>query len=329
MSASNGIHRILFLRTDRLGETLLTLPATAALKAAHPHATLTLLVQPALEPLVRRVPWIDQVMSYDSHAMPGWWQRAFRLGQQLRARHFDVAIVSNPMKELHAAVWLASIPCRVGYHRKWGGLLTQRLADTKALGERHEAEYNLDLVRALGVPTTIPSWSLPQFEDEQRDVLQMLLPYGIRASGRLIAVHPWTSNPLKQWPVDRFEEVTRRLAASGGVNVVIVGGPDERAQADAILSRRWPAVNLVGRLSLTQLAALLQRAQLLISNDSGPVHVAAAVQTKTVTLFGTTNPAAGPRRWGPRGRGHVVIWKASMEAIAVEDVWDAVQQQLG
>jgi ADP-heptose:LPS heptosyltransferase len=85
---------------------------------------------------------------------------------------------------------------------------------------------------------------------------------------------------------------------------------------------------MVGRLTVRQLAALLQQVGLLVSNDSGPVHLAAAVETPTIVLFGTSDPAAGPRRWGPWGQGHRVIWKASMEAIQVDEVVDAVRSQL-
>ena len=110
--------------------------------------------------------------------------------------------------------------------------------------------------------------------------------------------------------------------------VVVVGGPEEAARAPAALPADLPVANLVGRLTLVQLAALLQHARLLISNDSGPVHLAAAMGTPTVVLFGSANAATGPRRWGPWGTGHAVIWKPSMEAIEVEEVCTAVQNMV-
>ena len=86
--------------------------------------------------------------------------------------------------------------------------------------------------------------------------------------------------------------------------------------------------NVIGRLTLRQLAALLQCARLLVSNDSGPVHLAAAVNTQTLVLFGASEAATGPRRWGPWGEGHVVLWKSSMEEIRVEEVFEALQRLL-
>ena len=245
----------------------------------------------------------------------------------LRQFRFDVALVSNPQQELHVAVWMARIPTRVGYDRKCGRLLTNRLNDRKALGGRHEVEYNLDLVRALGISVAIPEWHFPPLLPEQHAVMQLLKEQGISTSAAFIAVHPWTSNPMKQWPIERFQRLIERLVEQYGHQVVLVGGPEEHARAAAIT---WPSqgvANLVGCLTLRELAALFQRAQLVVSNDSGPVHLAAAVKAKTVVLFGTTNPATGPRRWGPWGEGHVVIWKDSMQAIGVDEVIEAVRTQ--
>lgn len=321
--------RLLFLRTDRLGETLLNLPAITALKQALPRASLTLLVHPSLQSLMARMPDIDHVMSYPFDLKASWWIRALRLGRQLNAQQFDIAVVSNPKKELHLAVWLAGIPCRVGYARKGGWLLTHRLQDRKALGEVHEVEYNLDLIRALGLPVSVTPFQIPRVVIEEADVLQLIEQQGVKPSEPFLVVHPWTSNPIKQWPIVRFAELIRHLAGRLAIRVVVIGGVDERDQASAVLPAGLPVVDLVGRLTLTQLAALLARARVLVSNDSGPVHLAAAVGTNTLVLFGASSPATGPRRWGPWGRGHVVIWKSSMEAIMVDEVVAALQDQLG
>ena len=322
--------RLLFIRTDRLGETLLALPAAAALRAAYPQARLTLLMQPALQPLLAGVPGIDEVLAYDGAAPSAWWRRALRLGRALRPRRFDVAVVSNPKKELHLAVWLAGIPVRAGYGRKWGGLLTHRVPDRKALGERHEVEYNLELVsRVVGPLTTgsIPTVRLPLREEEQGTVRQLLARHGVQGSDPFLVVHPWTSNPVKRWPAARYRELVRMMAQR--LPVVVVGGPEAVGVTSDVIPAGQPrVVNLVGGLSLSELAELLRSARLLVSNDSGPVHLAAAVGTPTVVLFGGSSLAAGPRRWGPLGEGHTVIWKGSMEDITVDDVVAVVRGAL-
>lgn len=339
MSRLQDVRRILWVRTDRLGETLLNVPAAAALKAGLPYASLTWLAHPDLAGLLKRLPWIDEVLTAPQGSRRGWWARALQLGGRLRARRFDLAVISNPARELHLAAWLAGIPIRVGYERKWGCLLTHRLPDRRALGVRHEVEYNNELIHCLGLtPTpTVLVWGLttgivpsgwPQLEPEQREVVRLLAEQGVQPTDALVAVHPWTSNPVKQWPLARFRELLRRVTERLAVRAVVIGGAEEADNIQAVLPEGMPAANLVGRLTLEQLAALLQRVRCLVSNDSGPVHLAASVGTPTVVLFGTTDAATGPGRWGPWGSGHVVIWKPSMEEICVEDVVAALEQQL-
>ena len=323
--------RILYIRTDRLGETLLTLPALAAVRQAFPGSRLTFLAHPALAGLLRGWPVLDEVVEDRSDGRLAWWRRAGWLAERLRPLRCDAAIVSNPKKELHLAVWLAGIPIRIGYDRKWAWTLNRRLSDDKALGERHEVEYNLELVRLLGVPAaSVPPVRLPIAPADAAALLDLLAARGVGASDVVVAAHPWTSNPKKQWPLDRFAEVIRRLQRLPNVVVVLVGGPEEQAGAGPLLGMvAGRAVNLVGRLSLRGLAACLSRARVLVSNDSGPVHVAAAVGTPTVVLFGTIDPAAGPRRWGPWGDGHTVLCRPTVEQTTAEEVTAAVERYVG
>ena len=320
--------RLLYVRTDRLGETLLNLPVVAALRAAVPQSHLSWLINVELEPLLRGA-CCDAVLAYDRSSPRLWWMRAWRLARRLKAGHFEVAVISNPMKELHMAVWLAGIPRRIGYDRKWAWCLTDRLPDRKWLGDRHEVEYNFDLVRTLiltSVPPLGAQSTLPPYEPEQHEIDHLLEQQGIKPHESFIAIHPWTSNPLKQWPSLKFRELAGAVAQH--IPVVFIGGAEVRERVSEVRPPHGAVIDLVGRLTLRQLAALLRRARLLVSNDSGPVHLAAAVGTPTAVLFGTADPATGPRRWGPWGNGHVVICKPSMEAISVAEVLKALEPTL-
>lgn len=323
------IRRVVFVRTDRLGETILNLPAAASIKAALPHAALTFVAHPEVAPLLQRLPWIDAVVPYDEASTRAWWSRALALRALLRAQRCDAVIVSNAKKELHLAVWLAGIPRRVGYDRKWGRwLLTHRLRDQRAGGTRHEVEWNLDLVRALGLPVNGPAWRMPLFESEWDDVRRRLAAQGLDVSRPWLAVHPWTSNVRKQWPPERYRALIEAIHAYLKHAVVLVGGAEAQPYAASVIPAGVPVANLIGHLSLVQLAACLKQARLLISSDSGPVHLAAAMGTSTLVLFGTSDVATSPRRWGPWGDGHIVIWKPAMDAITVEEVVAALQRHL-
>ena len=322
--------QIVFVRTDRLGETLLALPAIHALRQAFPDARLTLMLHPSLQELFAGHPDVDEVVPEPAGAGP-WWRHAWRVSRLWRSWHPEIIILANPKKAYHLGAWLAGIPRRVGYDRKWGRLLTHRLQDRKPLGERHEVEYNLELIHTLGisVPPAPAPW-LPVSPQEASSLSQRLEQLGVPVSSRLIAVHPWTSNPHKQWPVDRFRALIQRLAQEAGLAIVVIGGREEQAQAPEVLAGgrdTGRVLNLVGRCSLRELAALCQQVRVVVSNDSGPIHVAAAVGTPVVALFGTGEAGSHPRRWGPWGEGHTVIHQP-LEAITVDEVVRAVARYL-
>ena len=321
--------RILLIRTDRLGETLLNLPLVEQLRKTFAHAQILWMVNPALVGLLQGAPGVNRVLGYDGDPVSPWWRRAARLAHRLREERVDLAMISNSAKEFHVATWLAGIPVRVGYDRKWGFLLTHRLEDRRLLGERHEVEYNMQLLTALGmaVPASVVL-RLPVSDCGEAECIQLLQHLGVRQEDRLIVVHPWTSNPRKQWPLQRARELLERLRPMGAGRVVVVGGPQERPHAEAFVCGMEPdVVNVTGQLSLPALAAVLRRARVMVTNDSGPMHLAAAVGAPVLALFGTEDPGSHPRRWGPWGDGHTVIHKP-LEQIAVDDVLAAVQPYL-
>ncbi len=321
------IRRLLFVRTDRLGETLLNLPAIHALRAVLPAAHLIWLVSPQMQELLAGHPDVDEVVA-EPPLPDAWWPRAWVLSRLWRRWHPDTVIISNPTKAYHLAAWLARIPRRVGYRRKWGGLLTDAIPDRKALGSHHEVEYNLDLVKTTLKVSTLsePCMAVPVGAQEDEAVARRLA-VGSNPGDRFVAIHPWTSNPRKQWPPARFRELIDRLAASAAVRPVVIGGAAERAHVEDVLPSPHRAIDLVGALSLKELAALLRHVRLLVSNDSGPVHLAAAVGTPVVALFGTGDPGSRPSRWGPWGAGHTVI-QQPLAQLSVDDVHRAVARYL-
>lgn len=321
---------MVFVRTDRLGETVLTLPAIDALRAARPQGHLRLMVHPSVRELFDGYPHVDEVVAEPPAA--GLVGRAWSLSRLWRRWDVDVIIISNAKKEYHLAAWLAGIPVRVGYDRKWGRLLTHRIPDERPLGEQHEVEYNIALLASLGISSALPPLlRLPVEETRARHMAQQLEGWRVQQADRLIAIHPWTSNPRKQWPLNRFHALARELGDQPDIRLLLIGGEAERAQMAG-----WPAdagpregrvIDAVGRLSLPELAACLQRVRVLVTNDSGPMHVAAAVGTPVVALFGTGDPGSHPRRWGPWGSGHTVIHKP-LEQITVDEVLGAVRRYL-
>ena len=323
-----AVRHIVVIRTDRLGETILHLPMWDALRAAYPNARISCVAGAPLVELLRLAPSLDAVIENPVRRSDGLLTGAIRLARRLRAERADVVIISNPTKLFHVAAFLARVPYRIGWRRKGGAqLLTHAVADEKALGARHEVEYNAELLRRCGIAAPEhPQLTLPITEALAERVLRQLGAATREHPQDWIAVHPWTSNPAKQWPLERFRALVRELAAprrARGMRVLVVGGPEEAHRAPEVVGDAGEAVvNLVGRLSLPELAACLRYARVLVSSDSGPVHLAAAVGTPVVALFGTADAGSHPQRWGPWGAGHTVIHQP-LETIAVEQVTEA------
>ncbi|MBN1587222.1 MAG: glycosyltransferase family 9 protein [Candidatus Omnitrophica bacterium] len=329
MKPFHGVQRILVIRTDRLGDLLLNIPAVRALRQSYANAYLAMLVQPHLREVVDTNPDVDEVIEYDKNGSERSWGATLAMAWQLRLKRFDMVVILNPSKRSNILAWLSGARYRVGYDRKWGALLTQRIPDRKYLGDRHEVEYNMELVRRAGAQTEDLSVRLNPAHSDRRSVRETLEAFGWNPEEKIVLVHPGTSSFSKRWPAERYAAVVRQLCETEGLRVVLVGGGDE-FDAIAELHAQCPdeVFNLTGRFGIRQLAALCELAVCLVSNDSGPVHVAAAVGTRTVVIFGRTRPGLSPRRWGPWGRGHVVFQHDVGCAVCVPEQCDLGYQCL-
>lgn len=325
--------RILVVRNDRMGDLLMSLPAVHELRKAFPRAEIFLLIREGLEPLLEHHPNVDRLLSWDQKQGTGWFQM-MRWGRLLRRFRFDTALILNPTRFFHVATFLAGIPVRVGYGRKWGFLLTAHRPDDKAKRLQHEVQYNLELLHRMGISTGEPLLSLPlpkAFEEEARELLES---HGVIPSSRwLIGLHPWTSDPTKSWPIDSFHQLADCLQ-KGGFSIVVIGETrlpkNPIFKKEATLSRpfdwphrlAWPGegdrptlVNLMNQVPLRLLPALLRKCAAVVSNDSGPVHVAAAVGTPVVVVAPRSH---GPdlTRWRPLGKKHRLLLAPTVEEVA-------------
>ena len=281
----------------------MSLPALRQIRTAFPDAHIAVLIQEGLEPLLEGHPDLDQLIGWDPAQGQGWGEK-FRWGKILRRERFDCAVILNPTKLFHAAAWAAGIPARVGYRRKWGFLLNRSIRDTKQSRSGHEADYNLELLPLLGIRPSKPLLKLPVRPEGNSEAVRLLESRGVKA--RPAAVHPWTSNTTKSWPMDSFRELVR-LLDNQGIPVVIIGG-EENLEA----MRQWKAAlparagDLVGQVPLKLLPALLKQCRVLVSNDSGPVHVAAAVGTPAMVVAPQSH-APVLKRWKPLGDPHQIL----------------------
>jgi len=302
------------------------------------------LVAPHARDIVDLNPHLNGLFVLDKKGRhKGFWGMV-RLVRELKNHRFDTAVVLHGTKRVHLALALAGIPQRIGYDRKWGIFLTKRLKDVKVSGEKHESEYSLDLLRALGLSVENGRVYMPTTYESELRMERFLKERGISEKDRLIAIHPGSSSPSKRWMSDRFAQLADRLQESN-YKVILVAGPDDVATGRAVIqAMKRPAIDACGKTTLRDLASLFKKVELLISNDSGPVHVAVGVGTPVVAIFGRSQPGLSQKRWKPLGEMDVVLQKdvgcpicladdcqinfECLRALSVEEVFEAAQKIL-
>ena len=337
--------RILIVRTDRIGDVLLSTPVIKVLREAYPRSYIAMMIGPNARDIVESNPYLDEVIVYDKDAKHKSFAASVRFADSLAKKHFDLAIILHPTNRVHLVTFFAGIPRRVGYNRKLASLLTDRITHTKQEGEKHESEYNLDLLRHLGIGVNEPALCIPVKKEAQSWVQEMLDRSGIKKTDRLLAIHPAASCPSKIWPAERFARTADALANKFGLKVLVVSGIRDIKIAGAVInSMASPAIDLAGKTTVAQLAAVLERCSLFISNDSGPVHIAAALGIPVVSIFGRKQKGLSPKRWGPLGQKSKFIHKdagcavclahncvkefACLRSISADDVVAAAEELL-
>lgn len=313
------ITKILAVRNDRFGEFLLNIPAFNALKKMYPKAKLTVVLSQATKELVAFIPSIDETIIWEHKKHTT--KEILSFSKKLRKEKFDLCVILNPTKEFHIISFLSKIPVRIGYSKKCGFLLSNTIEDKKYLGAKHEIEYNLELA-GLAKKLIPPADKSLKIEITKGFQDKTLDKFGLDHKKPAIAIHPWTSDQVKQWPLRNFKELALKLSQESDRKIIIVGGKEEQLKSKALFAHdSTRIINLTGKTSLLELSAVLKGCALLISGDSGPVHLACAVETKTIVLFRNDLQGKTPSRWGPWGKGHIVIEKSNLRDITTEEVF--------
>jgi lipopolysaccharide heptosyltransferase II len=297
---------VLCVRLDTLGDVLMTTPAVRAIKESAPGRRVTLLTSPSGAEAARLVPEVDEVLVYDAPWMKATAPRAgsgpdLAMVERLRRGRFDAAAIFTVYSQspLPAAFLchLADIPLRLAHCRENPyQLLTDWVPDPDpGPPVRHEVRRQLDLVAAVGCRTADERLSFRVSEGALDRVMRLLCRLGVEPERPWVVVHPGASAPSRRYPPENFAAAAGRLALDAGLQVVFTGSEGERPLVEQIRAAMGaPSWSLAGRLSLEELGALLVLAPLLIANNTGPVHVAAAVGTPVVDLYALTNPQHTP-----------------------------------
>jgi len=300
--------KILIMRTDRLGDVILSTPVIENLRRCYPDAFIAFMCRPYTREALEGNPFLDEVIIYDKYGKQKGLLASIRFALALARKKFDWAVILHPTNRVHMIAFISGIPTRVGWDKKMGFLLTRRLRHTKQEGLKHELEYNLDILRRLNVPIVSRQTYFPLSNIRRQEVEDLLAARGLHQEDKLVVIHPSASCPSKRWPEERFCQLVRRLKESFDCKIAVITAQGHERYGASIVAEN-DVIDLRATLNLSQTAALLERACLFISNDSGPVHIAASLDTPVISIFGRSDPGLSPQRWRPLGEYSYVLHK--------------------
>lgn len=295
------VHRILLIKPSSLGDIVHAMPVVAALKARWPTARLTWLVKRQWAELAERIEGVDRVWPLDG-SIAGW----LRSVPALRSERWDLVVDLQGLLRSALIGWLSGGPVRVGFANGREGspwLYTERV--TVPTADMHAVDRYLLVATAAGAPFhREPQFRFKIQEQDQTAVQDLLRSRGIGKDQSWIAMHVSARWETKRWPLESFAAVADRLTKEGLGPIVVMGSVNERHEVEHLKAlAKSSLVDVAGAVPLGCLPAFLSEAAAMVTNDSGPMHIAAAVGTPVVALFGPTSPI----RTGPYGNRHSVL----------------------
>jgi heptosyltransferase-2 len=331
---------LLIRGTNWIGDAVMTLPAITAIRRNFPRARITILVKPWVAELFHFCPDVDEIMLFQSPGIHDGLLGKWRLAGDLRKKDFDTAILLQNAIEAAIVARLAGIPVRAGYDSDARGpLLTHAVQRTQAVRRVHQTGYYLEMVKALGCQASSADIHLQAGRESELLAESLMRRFGMKEDRMLIGMAPGAAyGPAKKWFPERFAEVSDRLMDTFPAQTILFGSTGDRDSAMLVRQHaKFPLHDLAGRTSLRETMAIMSRCSLFVSNDSGLMHVAAALGVPTIAIFGSTNPVTT----APAGRRVMIVRKEvscspclkktcptdfrCMDMIRVDDVYDAAR----
>jgi heptosyltransferase-3 len=337
---SNGhpsVKRILLIKLRYLGDVVLSTPLLPLLRKHFPEAKMTFLVNPGTAGVLQGNPYLDEVWVLPRQS---WWRQLCFI-RRVREANFDTVIDLTDGDRSAFLSWVTGAPVRLGYNRdrRWRGKFYSQVLPS-AYGSMHMVEYHQQALAGLGINESVGEPKVyinSEVRQQDEEVFGDFSP----KNQPIVLLHPTARYVFKAWPLERFAALADWLGRQG-IRVALIGSQREILIGQQIMNlTKHKPFNIMGSTSLSQLTALMKRSHLLIGNDGGPMHIAAAVGCPVLGLFGPTDPAV----WGPRSSKVQVIYKglncekcfypgcsrgeqSCMRQISVEEVYQAAQSML-
>lgn len=301
---AESINTILVIQTAFIGDAILTLPLIQSLKHNYPHSSIDVIVVPRTAEIFAHHPAISKIIQYDKRGIDKGIKGLWRIRTILGTHQYDLIIVPHRSFRSALLTWLSQPEISIGFDRSAGRRLFKKIVRYDP--SFHEIERNLSLLQPLNLPPAAAE--LPQLYPSNQDtqlINSLVIDYGLNRFSNIIAAAPGTIWNTKRWPAEKFASVCKQIA-SNDCAVVLVGGREDEVLCREVLEMAGTknVFSVAGKLSLLQSAEFIRRCNVLLSNDSAPMHIAVAVKTPVVAVFGATIPGFG---FAPRGDRDVVV----------------------
>ncbi|MDP6686091.1 MAG: lipopolysaccharide heptosyltransferase II [Candidatus Omnitrophota bacterium] len=331
--------RILVVNVNWLGDTIFATPVFKALRENFPEAYIAVLTHPRCVEILEGNPNINEIILYEEKGRDRHLINRFALISQLKSKKFDFAVILRKSLSRTMILFLSKIPERIGYgNRRSGFLLTKRIL--LPAKNTHRVDYFLGLLRAIGINPRSTGYEFFVTKEDKANGDELLKKEGLKSGENFIVINPGGNWDLKRWPKEKFAKLGDAISRKFNIRIILTGA-DKDIQLCKSISKAMKNKPIVccGKTNLKTLGAIFQKAKWVIANDSGPMHIAAAVKTPVIALFGPTSPDVT----GPYGDGvYRVLHKEPepdceipcynlecednkcMKAIDVEDVLEAI-----
>ena len=331
-----NINKILVIRTDGIGDLLNATPALSLLRENYPSAEITVLARPLNAPVLIGNPDVDRILIFDRRGKHHSLFARLRFYRQLNREGFQLVVAMQTAMWSHLVAFLSGATYRLGrYQKRFRSTLTHVWRGEYRKGETHEVDRNLELVRLICKGAGKRKLTFHLSTDEIADAKARFASWDLDPDSLLIGVHPGGSSFDKRWPESQYAELADRLVRRYNGTVLLLYGPGETAVAHNIQeAMQTPAITYAPE-TIRELAALLSCCDVVLCNDSGPMHLAAALDVPTVAVFGPTDHVA----WHPMSENAAIVrrempcWPCSAhkckigwectKKLPVEPVWDA------
>ncbi|MFH2012914.1 MAG: lipopolysaccharide heptosyltransferase II [Pseudomonadota bacterium] len=339
----NKIDKILIRATNWIGDVILTFPALTTIRKNFPRTDITILCRPWVAPLLENNPDVDEVIIYDHNGIHNGIFGKLRLAKALRKKRYDLAILLQNAFDAALIAVLAGIPFRAGYNSDArGALLTNKVILDKAVLEKHQVYYYLDMLKALGMDVVEENPVIKIYDEAKNRAVEILDSLNIENGDLLIGMNPGAHyGSAKRWFPERYAVLSDMIYDGFGGKILIFGSKEEKVISEIIQGiAKSEIIDLAGRTSLLETVALIEKCNLFITNDSGLMHLAAALKIPLISIFGSTDPVTT----SPLGSSSIIVRKEvpcspclkkecptdhkCMELIEVDEVYQHVSKVL-